>query len=84
MKQLTVRNVPPRLARVLEEERQRRRTSMNQTVLDLLHQALGLTPSSSYDNGLGQLAGTWSEDAFAEFVKATEFFEQVDEELWRQ
>ncbi len=83
MKQLTVRNVAPELAKALDEERRRRRQSLNQAVLDLLHQALGLGPHGRYDNGLARLAGTWSDEELAEFERNTVLFEQVDEELWR-
>lgn len=34
-------------------------------------------------NGLGRLAGTWSEDEFRDFERATAQFEEADEELWR-
>ena len=33
---------------------------------------------------LDHLAGTWSEEDAAEFDKATEIFQQVDEELWKE
>lgn len=45
-------------------------------------QALGLTEEASHDNGLQKLAGTWSQDEFAEFKKNTAACEQIDEELW--
>lgn len=83
MKQLTVRGVSEDLSRALREERIRRGTSLNQTVLDLLRRALGLGHGQRYDNGLGELAGTWSEEELREFEAATAAFEQVDEELWR-
>ena len=82
MKQLTIRYVTEDLARALGEERARRGQSINQTVLDLLRKALGLTPDRRYDNGLGVLAGTWSEEEHHEFERNTSQFEQIDEELW--
>ena len=83
MKQLTVRNVPKELAQALSEERLRRGESLNKTVLDLLFQALGLSPNKRYDNGLRRLAGNWSEEEFREFENNTALFEQIDEELWQ-
>ena len=83
MKQLTVRNVDPTMAKALAAEARRRRKSLNQTVLEVLAQGLGLGPEGSYDNGLGSLAGTWSEEDLQEFDDATAQFEEVDEELWR-
>jgi plasmid stability protein len=78
---LTIRNVPPSLAAALEREKRRKGKSINQTVIDLLEQGLGAEGVRS--NGLGRLAGGWSEDDFRDFERATAQFEAVDEELWR-
>lgn len=82
MKQITIRGVSNELARALQNEKKRRGTSLNQAVLDLLGQSLGLT-SKQYDNGLAKLAGTWSSQEFADFEQQTKFFEQVDSEVWK-
>lgn len=81
-KHLTIRHVSPRLARLLEAERRRTGASLNQTVLDLLHRALGVT-EEPHDNGLGALAGTWTEEDLAEFDRATADFSRLDEDMWR-
>lgn len=83
MKQLTVRHVSPELARALKDEKRRRSASLNQTILDLLHRALGLQPAARYDNGLGRLAGGWTEEELAGFEAHTASFEQIDEDLWK-
>ncbi len=81
MKTLTIRNVPDDLSEALQRERSRRGRSLNQTVLDLLRQRLGqgTTPS----NGLARLAGGWTDSELQEFERATQLFEDVDEEVWR-
>jgi plasmid stability protein len=81
VKALTIRNLPPELAEALQREKRRRGNSLNQTVIDLLAQGLGAQGARS--NGLGRLAGGWSEDEFRDFERATAQFEAVDEELWR-
>lgn len=81
IKALTIRNLPPALADALDREKRRRGKSLNQTVIDLLGQGLGAQGVRS--NGLGRLAGGWSEDEFRDFEQATAQFEAVDEELWR-
>lgn len=81
MKNMTVRNVPEELHDALKREKNRRGTSLNQTVIDLLKQRLGVGTSRS--NGLGKLAGNWGEDEFRRFEEAIEPFERVDPELWR-
>ena len=83
MKQLTIRNVPPDLARALDKERRKRNSSLNRTVIELLGKALGLTPKGTYHNGLEKLAGTWSQEEFEQFEQNIAVFEQVDEEMWR-
>ncbi|MEM7584975.1 MAG: hypothetical protein AAF560_16395 [Acidobacteriota bacterium] len=83
MQHLTVRNIPPDLASALNTEKQRRQTSLNQTVIDLLKQSLGVTPGQKRTNGLGRLAGRWTEEEFQEFEAATAPTREVDEELWR-
>jgi hypothetical protein len=79
---LTVRNVPVEIARALDKERRHRGTSLNQTVLDLLGQGLGVGSAAGRSNGLRRLAGTWSEAELAEFEAAVGWMEQVDPELW--
>ncbi len=78
---LTVRSVPKDVARALEAERKRSGASLNQTVIDLLRNALGLGPEE-LDNGLGRYAGKWSREDLAEFEAATECFEAIDSEVW--
>jgi len=81
VKALTIRNLPPSLAEALEREKRRRGQSLNQTVIDLLGQGLGTGGVRS--NGLGRLAGGWSEEDFRDFEQATAQFEAVDDELWK-
>jgi plasmid stability protein len=83
MTYLTVRNLPPELARALEEEKRRRGKSLNQVVIDLLRQALGLGWGEPRRNGLEKLAGDWSQEELEAFEKATAVFEIVDEDQWR-
>lgn len=81
MKALTVRSIPPALAEALDRERRRRGASLNQTVIDLLSQSLGVSVPRS--NGLAAQAGTWSEEEFRRFEESVAHFGQVDPELWR-
>lgn len=54
---------------------------MNQTVVDLLTQALGV--KGKRRNGLAHLAGGWSEAEFEEFNKNTASFSELDPGLWK-
>jgi hypothetical protein len=78
---LTVRNLPDELAAALDREKRRRGTSLNQTVIDLLGQSLGVNGTRS--NGLKKLAGTWTEAEHEEFLSAMPAFEEIDPELWK-
>ena len=81
MKALTIRNVPDDVAAALDEERRLKGASLNQTVIDLLRQALGVGRTRS--NGLAELAGQWSIEEFEAFERATEAFSEIDPEMWR-
>ncbi len=82
MRQITIRGVTDELALALEQEKKERGTSLNQAVLDLLRQGLGLT-SATHDNGLSKLASTWNKRQFVEFEQALKSIEQIDSELWQ-
>ncbi len=82
MRHLTVRNLPERLAEALRRERERRGTSLNQTVIELLAQSLG-TSQAPRSNGLAGLAGTWTAEEHEAFERAIAETESVDEEMWR-
>ena len=81
MKALTIRNVPPALAKALDREKARRGASLNRTVIELLSQGLGVGVTRS--NGLAALAGSWTEEELREFEEAVAPFASVDDELWR-
>ncbi len=83
MKHLTVRNLPPPIAKALEKERRRRGKSLNKTVIELLGQGLGVGLPQERNNGLRRLAGTWSEAELKRFTKAIGVTEEIDEDLWR-
>jgi plasmid stability protein len=78
---LTVRNLPDEVAAALEREKRRRGTSMNQTVIDLLRQSLGVKGTRS--NGVARLAGTWTESEHQQFLSAIRTFEEIDQDLWK-
>jgi hypothetical protein len=82
-KHLTVRNIPPDLSRALEREKRRRGASLNQTVIELLGQGLGVGSAEARSNGLRRLAGTWSEEQRAEFEATLAAAEDIDAEVWR-
>lgn len=81
---LTIRNVPPGVAAALEKEKRRRGASLNQTVVELLGERLGIDSAKVRSNGLRRLAGRWTEtEAVRIERRIAEVAERVDDELWR-
>jgi plasmid stability protein len=78
---LTVRNLPEELADALAREKQRRGTSLNKTVIDLLEQSLGVRSTRS--NGLRKLSGTWTANQQREFLDSIRCLDEIDQDLWR-
>jgi hypothetical protein len=83
MKHLTVRNIPDELASALEREKHLRRVSLNQIIIELLSQKLGVNTSNKRSNGLAELAGTWSEQEFEQFNENLTMTEEIEPDLWR-
>lgn len=83
MKVLTIRGVSKRLAEALEREKRRRGQSLNQTVLEVLSDRLGVGAAGPRRNGLARLAGTWSPEDVQRFEHATVSTAQIDDEVWR-
>ena len=83
MKVLTIRGVSRSLADALEREKRRRGQSLNQTVLAVLSDRLGVGDAGPRRNGLARLSGTWSVDEARRFARDIAAAEQIDDELWR-
>lgn len=83
VKHLTVRNIPQDLAVALDAEKQRRNSSLNQIVIDLLKQSLGVDSHQRRSNGLGRLAGQWTAEEHEAFERAiAPMANQIDAEIW--
>jgi uncharacterized protein YcfJ len=82
-KHLTVRELPEDVAVALQKEKRRRGTSLNQTVKDVLRQGLGLGSGRRFSNGLGKLAGGWTQADLDAFEQATAVFERIDDDAWK-
>ena len=79
--QYTLRNVPPevdaRVRAICAEER----LSLNDVLLRLLRDAVGLGLDAPRVRDVSDVAGTWVEDP--DFDAALAAQRQVDEELWK-
>ena len=79
--QLTIRKVPGRVKRLLQELAKREEKSLNQVSLEVLERGLGLGSEEIVYHDLDDLAGTWVHDP--EFDKAIEEQRRVEPELWK-
>ena len=78
-KQLTIRGVPAEIARKLQKLSSARGRSVNATVLEILHQALGESPRRER---LARYA-TWTAQDVAEVEEAVAAQRVVEDKLWR-
>ena len=86
MKAVTLRNLPPELARIIRQRAHEQRMSLNKAVISLLEESLevrgqqrGLPPYHDLD----ALAGSWTEDEASAFEQALARQRAIDPELWK-
>ncbi len=79
--QYTIRNIPKTLDAMLRDRARKQGKSLNETVIQALARAMGFSSEPVRNRDLSGLAGTWIEDA--EFDRAIEDQDRVDEDLWR-
>jgi hypothetical protein len=79
--QYTIRGVPAAIDARLRALAAAEQRSLNDTVLQVLTRALGLSASAVRHRDLGDIAGTWNEDPA--FDRALLDQDQVDPDLWK-
>lgn len=82
MSQITLRQLPDNLERQIRRLADENNTSINKTIIRLLHKALGLTPGEDKKRDLSEISGSWSADEVREFEENLQIFEKIDEEIW--
>lgn len=86
MKAVTVRQIPPALARAIDRRAREMRASLNKAVIRLLEEATGLaTPEQEpvRHDDLDPLCGSWSPEEAEAFDRSLEELRAVDAEVWR-
>lgn len=85
VKTVTLRNLPPALAREVRRRAEENDISLARAVISLLEERLGLSrpasPRTYHD--LDELAGSWTEDEAAAFDEALQQQRRIDPDLWR-
>jgi hypothetical protein len=87
VKQITVRDIGSELHKAIKKEAGRRGVSMNRYVLTILREAVGLDDGSRKPPGeygdLDHLAGTWTDQDYADFIGQLEVQRGIDDDLWQ-
>ena len=86
MKAVTLRNLPPGLARMIRQAADEKRTSINKVVIHLLEENLGIRGKKKdkpLHHDLDALAGCWTKEEALEFEKALARQRTIDPDLWK-
>lgn len=86
MRAITVRKLPPTVARTIRERASREGISTNKAVISLLEEATGRKRprrAAPVHRELDALAGAWSREESAEFERALRGQRAIDSELWK-
>lgn len=86
MKTITLRNLPPDVARTVQQRAKQKKTSVNKAVLELLEESAGgkakkKSPIRYQD--LDHLVGTWTKEEADAFDKIVRSFRTIDPDLWK-
>ena len=85
MNAITVRNLPPAVAKAVKEKARKEKLSLNKAILRLLEDATGTgeAKKSVVHDDLDHFAGTWSADEYRQFMDALREHRQIDPEMWK-
>lgn len=85
MKTMTIRGVEPKLAEKLKQTAQEKGKSVNQLVIDLIQEHLGMKKQKLYSrehDDLDGLFGRWSETEFNTIENNINKERRIDPEIW--
>ncbi len=86
MKAITIRNIPPAIARAIRKKADSERTSLNKAVVGLLEERVGSragkTSKPRHDD-LDFLIGCWTKEEARAFEKALAEQRVIDPEIWK-
>jgi DNA-binding ferritin-like protein (Dps family) len=85
MSAITVRNLPPKVAKAIREKARKERLSMNKAVIKLLEEATGATQETRkvVHHDLDQFFGTWTREEADAFDRALREQRQIEPETWK-
>lgn len=86
MKAITLRNLPPEVAKTVQQRAKQKRTSVNKAVIELLEELAGGNAKKKETvryHDLDHLIGTWTKKEAEEFDKIIKSFRTIDPDLWK-
>ena len=85
MKAITLRNIPPQLAREIRRKAEEKGESLNKIVIGLLEERLGLGRKKQAPryHDLDFLAGSWTKEEAEAFDEALAAQRTIEPDLWK-
>ncbi len=83
MKAVTLRKLPPEVARAIRHRAAADRSSINKAAISLLAERAGATKPRALHHDLDGLAGSWSKREATAFEKTLKKQRTIDATLWR-
>ena len=86
MKAITLRNLPPAVARTVQQRAKQKKTRVNKAVIELLEESAGgkaKKKAAIRYHDLDHLVGTWTKEEADAFDKIVRSFRTIDPDLWK-
>lgn len=86
MKAITLRNLPPEVAKTIQQRAKQKKTSVNKAVIELLEESIGKKPEKKEKvryHDLDHLIGTWTKEEAEEFEKLLAEQRTIEPEFWK-
>jgi hypothetical protein len=85
MSAITLRNLPPKVAKAIREKARKERLSLNKAVIKLLEEATGATQETRkvVHHDLDRFFGTWTREEADAFDRALREQRQIEPEMWK-
>jgi hypothetical protein len=80
---ITLRNLPPSVAKAVEDKARRESLSLNKAVVRLLEEATGESDRKALHHDLDHLAGSWSVEDYEAVMETRREHRQIDPEMWK-
>ena len=85
MKAITLRKIPPEMARAIQIKARQSKTSISRAIINIIKDALGMSdykkaPIVYHD--LDNFSGKWSKEEAVNFERALNKQRMIDQDLW--